>query len=171
ETARIILGPFGYILLTIGAAISMFGLLSGDLLNTPRVLFALSRDKVIPIKKLSRVHKKFATPYISIIVYSTITFVFAITGSFEQLVIIATSSILLLYLGVALSVIKLRKTQKAEPGEFKIPGGLIVPILSIVIILYFLSNLSNAEMIGTVLFIGALTIIFFVIKFFKKKTV
>tara|TARA_R110002049_G_scaffold293156_4_gene478032 strand:- start:13320 stop:14621 length:1302 start_codon:yes stop_codon:yes gene_type:complete len=171
ETAKVILGPFGYILITIGAAISMFGVISGDLLNTPRVLFALSRDKVIPVKKLSSIHKKFTTPHIAIIVYSVITYIIAITGSFEQLIIVATSSILLLYLGVALSVIKLRKSQKSEPGEFKIPGGLTVPILSILIILYFLSHLSTNEMVSAVLFIAILSIIYVFIHLFKKKLV
>ncbi|MGG5486683.1 APC family permease [Gaetbulibacter sp. NE] len=169
ETAKISMGTFGYVLLTIGAAVSMFGMVSGDLLNSPRVMYALARDKVIPIKPLAKIHPKFATPYIAIIVHGFLVFLFASTGSFEQLVIIATSSILLLYLGVALSVIKLRKTKKSEAGEFKIPGGLTVPILSIGIIIYFLSNLSHKEMIATAVFIGLLTAIFFVIRFIKRK--
>lgn len=169
ETAKISMGTFGYVLLTIGAAVSMFGMVSGDLLNSPRVMYALARDKVIPIKPLAKIHPKFATPYIAIIVHGFLVFLFASTGSFEQLVIIATSSILLLYLGVALSVIKLRKTKKSEAGEFKIPGGLTVPILSIGIIIYFLSNLSNKEMIATAIFIGLLSAIFFVIRFIKRK--
>ncbi len=169
ETAKISMGTFGYVLLTIGAAVSMFGMVSGDLLNSPRVMYALARDKVIPIKPLAKIHPKFATPYIAIIVHGFLVFLFASTGSFEQLVIIATSSILLLYLGVALSVIKLRKTKKSEAGEFKIPGGLTVPILSIGIIIYFLSNLSNKEMIASVVFIGLLSAIFFVIRFIKRK--
>ncbi|TDY07589.1 APC family permease [Meridianimaribacter flavus] len=169
ETAKISMGTFGYVLLTIGAAVSMFGMVSGDLLNSPRVMYALARDKVIPIKPLAKIHPKFATPYIAIIVHGFLVFLFASTGSFEQLVIIATSSILLLYLGVALSVIKLRKTKKSEAGEFKIPGGLTVPILSIGIIIYFLSNLSNKEMIATAVFIGLLSAIFFVIRFIKRK--
>lgn len=169
ETAKISMGTFGYVLLTIGAAVSMFGMVSGDLLNSPRVMYALARDKVIPIKPLAKIHPKFATPYIAIIAHGFLVFLFASTGSFEQLVVIATSSILLLYLGVALSVIKLRKTKKSEAGEFKIPGGLTVPILSIGIIIYFLSNLSNKEMIATAVFIGLLTAIFFVIRFIKRK--
>jgi amino acid transporter len=169
ETAKISMGTFGYVLLTIGAAVSMFGMVSGDLLNSPRVMYALARDKVIPIKPLAKIHPKFATPYIAIIAHGFLVFLFASTGSFEQLVIIATSSILLLYLGVALSVIKLRKTKKSEAGEFKIPGGLTVPILSIGIIIYFLSNLSNKEMIATAIFIGLLSAIFFVIRFIKRK--
>lgn len=169
QTAKIIFGPIGYIILIVGASISMFGFLSGELLNVPRVLYALARDKVIPIKPLEKIHKKYATPYIAISVYASLGFVLAATASFEQLVVIATSSILILYFGVALSVIKLRRTHKSEEKEFKIPGGWTVPILSMGIILYFLSNLSTNEMIGTAIFIGILTLIFGVIKFLKKK--
>ena len=169
ETAKVVFGPVGYIVLIVGASISMLGFLSGEVLNVPRILYALARDKVIPIKALTKIHKKYATPYIAIIVYALGGFIVAATASFEQLVVIATSSILILYFGVALSVIKLRRTHKTEEKEFKIPGGWTVPILSMCIILYFLSNLSKNEMIGTVVFIGVLTLIFGIIKFFKKK--
>jgi len=169
ETAKIVFGPFGFIMLLIGSAISMFGNVSGDMLNSPRILFALSRDHVIPLKKLSRIHPRFSTPYVAIAVYSFLVLSLALTGSFEGLVVLATSSVLLLYLGVALSVIRLRKTIPSEPGEFKIPGGLIVPVLSIVAILYFLSNLSKEDALGTLVFIAVLSLTYTLIEFFKRR--
>ncbi|WNH12902.1 APC family permease [Thalassobellus suaedae] len=168
ETAKVVFGPFGFVLLIVGAAISMFGTVSGSILNSPRVLYALARDKVIPIKALSKIHKSFATPYVSIITYASISFILSVIGSFEKLAVIASSSMLILYFGVALSVIKLRKSQKTQPGEFKIPGGLLVPVISIAIILYFLSNLSIQEMTATLVFIGILSLIYILIKMIKK---
>ncbi|WP_415867200.1 APC family permease [Thalassobellus suaedae] len=168
ETAKVVFGPFGFVLLIVGAAISMFGTVSGSILNSPRVLYALARDKVIPIKALSKIHKSFATPYVSIITYASISFILSVTGSFEKLAVIASSSMLILYFGVALSVIKLRKSLKTQPGEFKIPGGLLVPVISIAIILYFLSNLSIQEMTATLVFIGILSLIYILIKMIKK---
>ncbi len=167
ETAKVIFGPFGFTLLFIGAVVSMFGFLSGSILNNPRVMYALSRDQVIPLMALSKIHKSFKTPYIAIIVYAIIGFTLSATGSFEKLAIIASSAMLIIYLGVALSVMKLRKSQKHKEGEFKTPGGFIVPILSIIIILYFLSNLSMDEMIATSIFIATLTIIYGVFKLKK----
>ncbi|SDH04701.1 Amino acid transporter [Winogradskyella thalassocola] len=169
ETAKVVFGNFGYLLLIIGAVVSMFGYMSGTILNSPRIVYALARDNVIPIAALSRIHKSFATPHIAIIVYATIGFVLAISGSFEQLAVIASSSMLILYLGVALSVMKLSKSDIDYKGGFKIPGGWTVPIIAIAIIIYFLSSLSVNEIIGTGLFIVALTLIFFVMKFIKKK--
>lgn len=169
ETARVAMGSFGYVLLTIGAVISMFGYMSGTILNSPRIVYALSRDHVIPVKALSKIHKKFATPFIAIVVYATIGFTLAVSGSFEKLAIIASSSMLILYLGVAVSVIKLRYSKEILNNGFKIPGGWTVPILAILIILYFLSNLPKKEMIVTAIIIALLSFIFLLVKFLKKK--
>ncbi|MGM8363589.1 APC family permease [Flavobacterium sp. ARAG 55.4] len=169
SAANVIFGPVGFIILTVGAAISMFGFLSGDILNNPRTLYALARDKVIPINALAKVHPSFATPYLSIIVYAFIGFLIAVTGNFESLVVIASSSILIVYLGVVLAVIKLRYSQKSGPDEFTIPGGLTIPILSIAIILYFLSNLTQNEIIGTLIAIAVLSLVYALIYFSMTK--
>ena len=169
ETAKIVFGPLGYTLLFIGAGISMFGMLSGEILNLPRVIFGLARDRVIPLDKLAGIHPKFKTPYLAIMLYAGLGFTMAAAGGFRQLAVIASASMLLVYFGVSLSVIKLRKMKETAPGEFKIPFGPTVPILSAGIILYFLSNLSGYEMTGTLIFIGALTVIYFLVKFFEKR--
>ncbi|MES2239309.1 MAG: APC family permease [Bacteroidota bacterium] len=169
STANVVFGPIGFIILTVGAAISMFGFLSGDILNNPRTLYALARDRVVPISALAKIHPSFATPYLSIIVYALLGFIIAATGSFESLVVIASSSILLVYLGVVFAVIKMRYTKKSKPDEFSIPGGLTIPILSIAIIIYFLSNLTQNEFIGTVIAIGVLSVIYALFTFLKKK--
>ena len=162
ETARTIFGDTGFLILTTGAAVSMFGYLSGAILNMPRILYALSRDSVIPVKAFSRIHSKFKTPHLAILAYAMAGFIMATLGSFEKLAVIATGAILFQYLGVSLAVIKLRVTQKTKPGEFKIPGGFIVPILSSLIIIYFLSKMTLTEAIGTLIFTGFLTIVYLV---------
>ena len=76
--------------------------------------------------------------------------------------IISSASILLVYLGVTLSVIKLRKnTAKRTVNEFRIPGGYLVPILSVIIIVWLLSNLERKEVIGFGVYIVILTLIYF----------
>lgn len=168
ETAKVVFGQFGHTLLIAGALVSMFGYMSGTILNSPRVVYALSRDEVIPVKALSKIHKSFATPFIAIIVYATIALVLAISGTFEQLAIIASSAMLMIYLGVALSVMKLRQSIHKTLKGFKIPGGFTVPIIAVVIILYFLSNLSQKEIVVTIICIAILSAMFWLIKILKK---
>jgi amino acid transporter len=167
ETAKIVFGPIGYTLLFVGAGISMFGMLSGQILNLPRVFFRLAVDGVIPIAKLASIHHKFKTPYVSILLYAGLGFTIASLGGFRQLAVIASASMLLVYFGVSLSVIQLRKTKASGPGEFKIPLGYTVPIISAGIILYFLSNMSKIQIQGTFVLIGILTLVYFLGKAYR----
>ncbi len=164
-----LIGPAGATIILITSVVSMFGLLSGDILATPRILFAASRDKLLPAF-LGRLHPKYATPYWSIILYSTVGAIFASSGGFKQLAVLASSSVLIIYLAVVLATIRLRyKKDIGEKGNFKIPGGLIIPGLALVTIGWFLSHITTAEIKGFAIFFAILTIIYFVRKTLGKK--
>jgi len=165
EVADHIFGPIGFTLITIGAAVSMFGSISSLILSFPRVLYAASKDNVIPIKKLAEIHPKYTTPHIAIIVFISLCFIFASFGGFKELAIISSAAALSISLGLSIATIKLRrnKTFDANGKTFRIPGGYIVPILSIIVILWFLSNLSPNKLLSLGLFIIILTILYFII--------
>jgi APA family basic amino acid/polyamine antiporter len=165
EVAKRVIGPAGVTLMITGAAVSMFGYLSGDALNMPRVLFGAARDKVIPVKILAAVHKKYATPYASIVLFTALGCFFAIVGEFKQLAVLSSASILLIYMGVALASIKARYKKENGSDTFKIPGGYIIPVISVLIILWFLSNLTKNEIIGIISFIGILSLIYLGLNF------
>lgn len=159
--ANQVFGPVGFTAMTVAAAASMLGCLSSSILSMPRMLFRASKDNVLPIKPLTKIHSKFSTPYISIICYAFAGFLFASIGGFEQLAIISSATILLIYLGVSLSVVKLRKLNIGSGNEFRIPGGYLIPILSSLTILYLLSNLARNEFIIILIAIIILTIVYF----------
>ena len=168
--AHQVFGPVGFTIITIGAAISMLGNLSSEILSIPRVLFRASKDKVIPISSLSKVHHKFSTPYIAIIAYSISGFLLATFGGFQQMAIISSASILLVYLGVTLAVIKQRRKKLIlTKNEFRIPGGYLVPILSVMIIVWLLSNMERQEVIGFGVSLTILTFIYFLKGIIWKK--
>jgi len=169
EAARRMIGPAGATIVIIGATFSMFGNISGMVLNMPRVLFAAARDHVLPIDQLAKVHKEYLTPHISIISYAFLGFIFASIGEFKQLAMLSSASYLLIYLGVVLSLVKFRINGHPEKGSYSIPGGYIIPATSAVVILWLLSNLPLKELGAMLLFIIVLTVIYFVIKFFIKK--
>jgi amino acid transporter len=76
---------------------------------------------------------------------------------------------LLVYFGVSLSVIWLRKKQQFKSGDFKIPFGYTVPILSAAIILFFLSNLNGYQKTGMVIFFVAQSVVYFLVKAINTK--
>ena len=170
EVAKQIWGPLGVTLILAGAAISMFGFLSGDVLNMPRVIYSAARDKVILPLRLAKIHRNYATPHYSIILYAVMGCFFSITGEFKQLAILSSASVLLIYFGVAMAFIKLRITGKAEAGTFRVWGGYTVPVISILIILWVLSKLTTNEIMGIVSFIAILSAIYMFMKLLKKKS-
>ncbi len=172
--AKELVGPIGLVLLTIGAGVSMFGTLSSEILSMPRVLFTAANDRLIPIKILSRIHSKFATPFVAIIVYVALDFVVASSGAFKQLIVVSSASILLIYLGVIVAVVKLRATTKEKPTSetFRIPGGIVLPLFTILVIFWFLYHLPKNELIVVSLFIVILSIIYVIInakRIFRSK--
>ena len=167
--AEKIVGPIGAGILLITAAISCFSAVSGDVLCTPRMLFAGANDGLFP-KFLGRVHPKFATPHLAIISYATLIFIFSVSGGFKQLAVLASAAILLIYLAVILSTIKLRmKKQDAAEKTFKLPGGLIIPCIGIAAIIWLLTSLTAPEIYSTVIFIAVICVIYFAMKLFQKK--
>ena len=133
--AEKIIGPAGTTLLLFTAALSCFGGVSADVMATPRSLFACANDGMFP-KFLGKVHSKFATPYLAIISYASLIFIFSVSGGFKQLAILASAALLLVYLSVILATIKLRNNKEDELEKtFKVPGGLIVPFIGMASIL------------------------------------
>ena len=167
--AEKIVGSIGGVILLVAAAISCFGAVSTDVLNTPRVIFAGSNDGLFP-KFLGKVHPKFATPYWSIVSFVVMIFIFSVSGDFKQLALLASAAILLIYLMVILATIKLKlKKQESADGIFKIPGGLIIPIIGIASIVWLLTSLSKWEIIATIVFIAVICIIYFTMKWIKRR--
>lgn len=147
-TAERAFGPWGRTFMLLGAGISIFGVTAGHVLNHPRALFGTARDGLLP-RQLAAVHPRFKTPHVAIIVCTTLTCGIAMTGAFKTLAVVSSGSVLLLYLGCSLAVLKLRRSKPvAGDGVFVIPGGALVPLASSAIVIWLLSNMTGAEALG-----------------------
>ncbi len=164
-----LLGPAGATLVMVTAVISMFGLLCGDMLASPRVLFAAGQDKLIPAY-LGRVHPKFATPHWAIITYAAVSVVLASSGGFRQLASLASSSVLVIYLAVVAAMIRLRFKHSAAPaGTFRAPFGLLVPLAATAVIAWFLSHITRKELLAIGIFLGGLSMLYVVVKMVRGR--
>jgi L-asparagine transporter-like permease len=116
------------------------------------------------------VHPKYATPSLAIITYAALIFILSVSGGFKQLAILASAAILIIYLAVILATIKLRsKKQDVAEKTFKMPGGLIIPVIGIATIIWLLTSLSKWEIGSTMIFIAVISVIYFVMKKYKKR--
>jgi APA family basic amino acid/polyamine antiporter len=158
-----VFGEWGGKMLVVGVVISIWGALSGDMLGGPRVIFASSLDNNLP-KFLGKVHPKYKTPHVAIIFFGLIICVFALSGTFKYLAIVATGSLLLIDLGVSLAVIRLRQRDGLpKDGEFRLPFGPVIPLLSCAIVGWLLLQVPLDEAVTVAALIGV-CVAFYIIR-------
>jgi basic amino acid/polyamine antiporter, APA family len=147
EAAGRLLGGMGKALVLAGGTISMFGYVSGDMLGTPRALFALGRDGALP-SALARVHPRYRTPALAISVYAAIVAVLSISSSFNQLAVLANVSGLLLYaLCVAASYELQRRDVRMAGQPFNLPGGMLIQAAALAGIVWLVSQATKREFV------------------------
>jgi amino acid transporter len=163
EAAGRVLGRGGRLLVLAGATVSMFGYVSGDMLGSPRALFAFARDGLLP-SALARVHLRFHTPYVAIMVYAALVATVAISSSFTQLAILANVTALTLYLMcVAASYELQRRDIRADGTPFAVPAGPAIPLLAATVIIWLLSN-ATAREFGVEALVLAVAAVFYFIR-------
>ena len=164
EAAALVLGQGGRALVLTGAVISMYGFVSGDMLGSPRALFAYGRDGALP-SVLAYVHPRFHTPSIAIVLHAIIVAALSISSSFAQLAIVANVAALTLYLMcIAASYELQRRDVRAEGTPFIMPGGPIVPALAAVVIVWLLSNATRREFAVEGLVLAVASLYYFIRK-------
>jgi amino acid transporter len=164
-----VFGEWGGKMLIAGAVISIYGALSGDMLGGPRVIFASSLDNNLP-KFLGKVHPKYKTPHVAIIFFAIVIGVFALSGTFKYLAIVATGSLLLIDLGVSLAVLRLRQRDGLpKDGEFRLPFGPVIPLLSCAIVGWLLLQMPLDETLTVAALIGACVAIYVIRSFLRNR--
>ncbi len=136
EAASQFLGSAGRTILVIGAAISAFGFITSDILSSPRMLFAVGRDGVLPAW-FAHVHPRYRSPDVAIAAYATIAFILSVCSTFEGLVVLSDVAVLLMYLLCCAGVWSVvRRTMQSDQRSLNFPGMQIVPALAIMAILW-----------------------------------
>ena len=169
ETAGRLFGSGARLVFLVGMAVSIFGYIAGDMLGTPRALFALARDGVLPAP-LVRVHPRYHTPAIAIVLYAAVVAALAISSSFERLVVMANVSALLLYLMcVAASYQLQRRDVRMAGAPFKLPGGILVQLLAGAGIVWLLAQATSEEWTIELFVLGA-AVVYYLFKGFLRKS-
>src|SRR6266480_3589645 len=84
DAAQLIIGRAGVGLVAIVVMIATFSTLLGSILTSPRIFFAMADDRLL-FKAVARVHQRFQTPSVSIVVTALLGVVWVLFLNFEQL--------------------------------------------------------------------------------------
>ena len=130
DAAHRFLGSGGVPFIAGGALLSVVGYLGANMLHTPRIVFAMGEQGDVP-RFLARVHPRFRTPHITIVIFATALAVFAVLGSYRWNVTVTAVSRMFIYGSIAAALPVLRKRQP-DANAFRLPGGGLVSVLALV---------------------------------------
>lgn len=168
DAAGKFMGNFGVTFIAVGALISILGNLNGGFLASSRIPFAMAEQKELP-QILGKTHEKFKTPYLSIFLTAIVILVWTINSSFFSAVAIATITRLIVYATTCASLPVFRQKQNAPEAEFIAPFGIIASILSLILIVWLLTQVDFKKEGLPILIAAVVGLIFhFVYKFWSK---
>jgi amino acid transporter len=146
QAGKVIGGSVLGIAMLAAAISSNFALFSDFLATGTRIPYIMSEDNLLP-KFYQKLHKKYQTPYISILIMAFIDMLLCI-GTFDGIIVIDVFLIMFYTIMILLAVIILRVKEPDLPRPFKMPGGtlaisiMIAPAIIIAIIALFTNGTS-----------------------------
>jgi amino acid transporter len=120
DAAEALVGPAGAIAIAIAAVFSCAGSMSATMLVAPRLFFALGERGDLP-RTLAAVHAARRTPHVAIVLLAIVSWLLAVSGTFEYLVTLFVIIRVITYGSVSAALIKLRRRDGAAPVA--VPGG------------------------------------------------
>jgi len=142
DTARILFGPTGNFLITLGIAVSTFGFLNLTMLAPTRVYYAMARDGLFP-ERVARLHPRFDTPSVAIVVQALWAIALVATGTYGELLdyVISADWIFFGMAGASLFVFRRRlPVSQRAAGVFRAPGYPLVPGLFVAVSVLIVSS-------------------------------
>jgi basic amino acid/polyamine antiporter, APA family len=139
DTMLALFGRVGVALVSIFVMISSFSSLNGSMLASPRVFFAMADDGLL-FQAIAKVHRRYQTPYVAILVAALLGMALVMSRSFERLTDTFVLAIWPFYaVGVA-AIYRLRRSRPELVRPYHAIGYPVVPALFILAVAAFVVN-------------------------------
>jgi basic amino acid/polyamine antiporter, APA family len=158
DTMMALFGRAGVVLVSVFVMISSFSSLNGSMLASPRVFYAMADDGLL-FQAIAKVHPRYQTPYVAIILAAILGVALVMSRSFERLTDTFVLAIWPFYaLGVA-AIYRLRATRPDLPRPYRAIGYPVVPAIFIASVAAFVINslindTTNSVITFAVIFAG-----------------
>src|SRR6202007_336681 len=128
-------GSNGGFLMAAAIMISSFGCMNGLILSGARVYYAMAKDGLF-FRNVAKLHPKYKTPAVSLMVQMVWTCVLCISGSYGQLLDYIIFAVLVFYILTIVGLFVLRRTRPDAVRPYKAVGYPVLPIIYIVMALF-----------------------------------
>ncbi|MFC1661164.1 amino acid permease, partial [Gemmatimonadota bacterium] len=125
----------GAILILVGGLLSTVSALNATIYSSSRVAFAMARDASLP-ETISRVHPRRGTPHFAILFSTLLIIGMAVALPIEDVAAAASVMFLLLFGGVNIALIRLRRLRPDLDRGYRVPFVPFTPILAVATMLF-----------------------------------
>jgi APA family basic amino acid/polyamine antiporter len=139
KAMEILTGPVGATLVSGMILCSIFGALNGNILGGARVLYAMARDGSF-FSAVGRVHPRFETPAVALVLQSVWAMVLAASGTYEQLYTYVIFAAWIFYSASTVAVVILRRKFPQLGRPYRVWGYPLVPLAFSVAALAIVAN-------------------------------
>jgi basic amino acid/polyamine antiporter, APA family len=161
------MGGAGAAIISAGAIISITGNLNILVLSGSRVPFAMAEQKQLP-SLIGKIHRRFSTPYISILITAGLMLLFALQTSFVKALTISAIARLVTYGATCLSLPVLRRRSDAPPAAFRLRGGTVIAVLSLILAAWLLTS-ARKEALAAAIAAAVGLLIYLVYAFYSRR--
>ena len=147
--------------LAAGAVVSIFSVTLVVLYGQTRILFAMSRDGMLP-ELFHRVNPRTLTPVPNTIIVACVIALLAGLIPINFLAEMTSIGTLVAFLVVSIGVIVLRRTAPDLPRSFKVPGYPVTPVLSVLGCLWIIKDLRAVTIWVFVIWVAIALVWYFV---------
>jgi APA family basic amino acid/polyamine antiporter len=133
------MGAAGGAIISAGAIISITGNLNILVLSGSRVPFAMAEQEQLP-SFIARVHRRFSTPHVAILISAGLMLLFTLKSSFREALTISAIARLVTYGATCLSLPVFRRRSDAPPAAFRLLGGTVIAVLSLILTSWLLAS-------------------------------
>ncbi|WP_104181282.1 APC family permease [Arthrobacter sp. B0490] len=147
-------------IISLGSLIGLTTVIMVLLMGLARVIFALSRDGLLP-RALSRTSDKHGTPARTQVLCGVVV---ALLAGFTQVEVLAEMiniGTLTAFITVSLGIIVLRRKRPDLKPAFRVPFGKVIPLASAALCLYLMFNLATITWLFFAVWLGIGTAIYF----------
>ncbi len=148
DTMSAIFGPIGVAFISVVVMISAFGSLNGSMLASPRIFFAMADDRLF-FDTIAKVHPRFKTPYVAILLAGALGVLMVLTRTFEQLTDTFVLTMWPFYALAVAAVYRLRWQRPTLERPYRVSGYPVVPGIFLAGCVYLVVNAFIASPVQT----------------------
>jgi APA family basic amino acid/polyamine antiporter len=164
KTMEVLAGPRGATFVAALILCSIFGAINGTVLGGPRAYFAMARDGVL-FPSVGRVHPRYATPAVALLIQGGWSILLALTGTYKQLYTYVIFTGWLFYAAATFAVVILRRKRPDMERPYRVWGYPVVPIAfsaaALTIVANALVRSPKESGIGLILVLTGVPVFFF----------